>query len=1077
LTAASLAGALGSLVLLGWALNIEVLTRVFPGLVAMNPMAAVCLLLASAALWLRPRRQAHGVKLLGGLIALVGAAKLTQLALGMPVGIDQLLFADQLGRAVDIPPNRMAPNTASVLILLGLALGTSGARKGWLALISQVLCLLIIGITLFAVIGYVLNLVALYQVPTYHAMALHTALAMLVLSAGIMSINPSVGLMRILGDSGPAGSLARTSLPFVLLVPVLVGMLRLWGERAGFYGTDVGVALQVFGNVLVTFAFLMSSIVALFRSDAARREREHALALSDYQYRLAEQVGHVGHWQLECPSLSFKWSDELREMCGLPADAVPSLDTVLTLFHAEDISSGRATLAAAIQDGTGWDATRRIIRPDGETRSIRSHGVCTRDDGGEVNTVFGVFVDVTELEQARQEAEAATKSKAAFLANMSHELRTPMNGVLGFAELLLGTELDPKQRRHVSLIHQSAQALLKLLNDILDISKIEAGQLEVNAEPFNVRHGVRQCIGLVTPMAEQNGLAIRSDLDPKLPPGVMIDGLRLRQILLNLLGNAIKFTPHGTISVAIRKVRGADDRDVIVIEVADTGIGIAEERKGAIFDAFVQADGSISRRFGGTGLGLSISRQLVDLMGGTIELESQVDVGTTVTVTLPIQEVQSVPVEHKRLPPSPKTQARAASILLVEDIDINRDLVCEMLGRLGHRTEVAENGAEALSRAAQLGESPYTFDLILMDIQMPVMDGLTATRAIRALGGRAATIPIVALTANAFAAEIADCRAAGMDDHLAKPVAMSDLEAALSRWVAPPVEPARARIATPPALAARFEARCGNWAGRLDAIVGELPHADDAAALGLLDEARAIAHGLAGTAGMFGQAALGDLASEIEVAIQAIGTASERLVAIPSIQQLATALQHAPVRPRRRRGKRAMGAPSANSRWLRALRSGGVPRPYPLSFTPRALLPRRGIGRLRWNRLPPRLGTAQQCLHPKGQLIRVERLAQIVVGPGADRYGLVRLAAACGQHQDRRRKRSGREADLTQGAKPGHFRHVHIEDDQSGSLEIDDGGNLHPIVDGAYDVAEAFERRAHQFDNKFVVIGNQDQRH
>ncbi|WP_167737429.1 sensor histidine kinase [Sphingomonas parva] len=893
LTAAAFGAVMGTLVLFGWAAGYDSLTRIFPKLSAMNPMTAICVILAAAALALRPRPDARWIRVLASLIVATGAAKLAQLGLGLPAGVDQLLFPDQLGRAVDLPPSRMAPNTAFALVLTGGALIASGARNARAILLSQAASILIIAITLFAMIGYILNLVALYEVRTFNAMALHAAIALFSIAAGIISINPDVGVVRILGDKGPAGALARNLLPFVLLVPVLVGMLRVSGESFGFYGTQHGVAIQVFANVLVTFALLMSSIVALHRSDQSRRAREAAVARSEDRYRLAERIGRVGHWRYDFETGTVDWSDELRVICGLPVGTEPSLDTAFDLYHPDDAAAARSVVEQALREGCGWDTTRRIYRPDGELRFIRSHGACERGEDGAVRAVFGVFVDVTELELARQEAEAATASKASFLANMSHEIRTPMNGVLGFSELLLDTELASEQRRHVTLIRESAQALLKLLNDILDISKIDAGQLEIAEEPFNVRHGLRQCIRLMTPMAEQKGLTLRAALDSSFPSDIVVDGLRLRQIVLNLLGNAVKFTQRGSVTVSLGEGADMNGLRTIVIKVADTGVGIAEERMAAIFDAFVQADISISRRFGGSGLGLSISRHLAGLMGGAIALESKLGRGTTVTLTLPLTEAPArAATGDGLLPLAPDGPVRSGSILLVEDIDINQELVTGMLGRLGHRVEVVSNGEEALHRAARLTDDPDAWDLILMDVQMPVMDGLTATRAIRALGGRARTIPIVALTASAFAAEIQECRDAGMDDHLAKPIAILDLAAAVARWLATPTPvPAPAEDVAMSSLAQRFADRCRESAHRLATITAALPEAAADEVDALLAEAQAIAHILAGSAGMFGADALGSLASASEEEIKAVRERADARAAAPRpIEALAAAL-------------------------------------------------------------------------------------------------------------------------------------------------------------------------------------------
>jgi signal transduction histidine kinase/CheY-like chemotaxis protein/HPt (histidine-containing phosphotransfer) domain-containing protein len=866
MTAAAFAALLGLLTLVGWVLDLDWLTRLAPGMTATNPMTAVAFTLAALALALGPRRRPMPARLLAGLVLGIGGAKLAMLLTGLPFAVDRLMFADQLGRTGDIEGSLMPTASAFVLMLFGGALLLSGSRGRRAGLAAQILCGIVFAITLFVVVGYGLDIVGLNGVIRIK-MSFYSAVGFMALAAGTASIGFETGVARIMLDRGAAGSMARAALPFALLASMLVG-------------TEDGTMVKVFTNLLVTLVLLAGCIVALLRTDRLRRHRESAMEQSDLLYRHAEQVGHIGHWLVEYPSGAVTWSEEYYKICGLPKDTEPNIETALALYHPDDAVAARE-IAQAVKDGRGWEIGLRIRRPGGEVRYIKSHGVCEHSPNGDVTAIFGVFADVTELEFAQREAEAATASKAAFLANMSHEIRTPMNGVMGFVELLMDSKLDAKQRRHLVLVQESAQALLKLLNDILDLSKIDAGQLDLSAEPSNVRHDITQCVRLMTPAAEQKGLEFKVIFAEGFPDNVLIDSLRFRQVLFNLLGNAVKFTSRGSVSVTLDEASGPAGKRLILVSVADTGVGIAEERKAAIFDAFVQADASVSRRFGGSGLGLSISRSLAGLMGGTIALESEENKGTRVTLTLPLDEVFAPALTAvgrsgaAMAIAEAKPLRRQATILLVEDIDINRELITEMLNRLGHRVDVAVNGADALSLAHRLARDPGAWDMILMDVQMPIMDGLTATRAIRALGGRAATIPIVALTANAFATEMQACRDAGMDDHIAKPSGFAQLKQAVELWgdvVQSPAPPTGFGALETVSVADRFETRLRKSTERLTELTGEFSEAEGEAAAQLLREAAGIAHVLAGTAGMFGRASLGKVALQVEGEIKALAT-------------------------------------------------------------------------------------------------------------------------------------------------------------------------------------------------------------
>ncbi len=524
------------------------------------------------------------------------------------------------------------------------------------------------------------------------------------------------------------------------------------------------------------------AVVGALQDVTESQHARAALERSEERLNRALEGSGLALWDLDVANeklyLSEAWS---LMMGGERKETRCTSQELLALVPAQDLEGIQRALAPVLRGDSGlYRVEHRVRRHDGKLLWLHSEGrVAERDAQGAPLRMVGTNRDITqakaaehELRVARDAADAANRAKSHFLATMSHEIRTPLNGIIGMTKLLLDSELTPEVRRNADLVDRSAQSLLSLVNDILDVSKIEAGQMDIERVPFDLHQLVQDLATLYRLRATEKSLLFRIRMQPGMPQHVVADPTRLRQVLVNLLGNALKFTSSGWIGLDVRAVR-EEAAWVVDFIVTDTGIGIPADVQPQLFTRFMQADTSTSRKFGGTGLGLAIVQQLVDLMGGAVAVSSTAQRGSRFKVTLPLLPAEEAPAasawQELTLPTAP------ARILVAEDNTTNQVVAFGMLRKLGYRdVSVASDGVEACDMVRR---QPY--DLILMDCQMPEMDGYEATRRLRAAGYAA---PIIAMTANAIKGDRERCLAAGMNDFVSKPIDLKALRALLERW-------------------------------------------------------------------------------------------------------------------------------------------------------------------------------------------------------------------------------------------------------------------------------------------------------
>ena len=886
--------ALGAVVLVGWALGIDVLTRVFPDLVSMKPNAALAFLLAGSALWsIRDGRPSGRPAIaLSMAVTTVGAATLIEYLTGLSLGIDEILARELPREVTSFGPGRMHPTTAFGFTLLGSALALIAVdREHRVAHVLALLAALIAGSTL---IGYLYGVREFAGPAAYGQMALHTSAGMLVLSAGVLLARPGRGLMAAITGDGPGGLMARKLLPAAILTPIILSGLNILALDLGLFDERFGMAVRAIATIAIFVGFIGWSASTLHRLDEERRRAEAGRGDTERRYHfLAESVpqivwtsrpdgeveyinhrwfdftgqdpdkdwdwrpilhpddlGHClelwerasrsgesyeGEYRFRRADGAYRWhlarSEPMRDEGGrivqwigtstdihdqksaseqryrslveattaivwnTPASGEfeseqPGWSTFtgqsfaqlkgwgwLDAVHTDDRPHTLRAWSEAVEGDSLYQVEHRIRRHDGEYRHMLVRAVPLLGPNRSVREWIGVHTDVNDqklaqeaMRQAKEAAEAATRAKGEFLANMSHEIRTPMNGILGMTELTLGTDLSPRQREYLGLVKSSADSLLTIIDDILDFSKIEAGKLALESVPFPLRDAVTDTLRALALKAHGKGLELACRIAPDVAEMVVGDPGRLRQVLVNLVGNAIKFTERGEVVVTVEAGHVDGSPTELRFAVADSGIGIPADKRAAIFAPFEQADGSTTRKFGGTGLGLTISARLVEMMGGRIWVEDNAGGGSVFRFTADLGRDPEAGADRPAIDPLLLDGLR---VLIVDDNRTNRLILEEVLSQWGCRPVAVEGGREALAELDGAAGRGEPFALVLLDRMMPGMDGFSLAEGVRA-DRRFAEVAMMMLTSGG-SDESGQFRKLGIGAWLAKPVRQSDL--------------------------------------------------------------------------------------------------------------------------------------------------------------------------------------------------------------------------------------------------------------------------------------------------------------
>ncbi len=816
---------LSTLAFLSWIFEIQILRTLLPGFPGMIPTTALATALLGIALLLAlaPQQSAalsKGRERLAFVLSVLLAIVTAGTTIGHIFSVGTFFNLNFIFESVPYASGILAGGNMSIqsslaglflslAVLLHLLLTHIEARVSrrtaeHMVSIIQILPVLTLGICCLAAIGYLQNIWRYFGATKYVGLSLPTMISFFALSLTALQLRRDRGYVALLISNGSAGLFIRRFIRFSIFGPLIITTAISWGEANTLYPDSFSLGLFVLftiGALTVTSFITATAIQGIedqriqyetAKGRVALQETEETLRETKDRLQFALDASGMGTWELDLSGTKrVRWSNTTEILFGLaPGTFSGQQDEVDALIDPQDIEAVKEAQAQAIAEHRDLDFEFRCIRPDGLTRWLKVKGRANYDAMGTATKISGTILDVTRekfhqktTEDALQAAQSANDLKSNFLASMSHEIRTPLGAILGFTELLRDPNVTPaEQEEYLKVITRNGETLSQLINDILDLSKVEAGHMNIENIRFSLATAVEEVATLLRNRAEKKGIELAIVFNGPLPTHINSDPIRLKQILFNLVGNALKFTPEGKVSI---EVSGSHRQ--IIFDVRDTGIGIKPEQREFLFHPFIQADGSITRRFGGTGLGLSLSRNLASLLGGNVELlESQLGRGSTFRASIENRDENDAQQAEKTRDSKPQSDQeeqagnshessrealKDVEILVVDDSLDNQNLIENILKKRGARMQFADNGLQAIQKVAD-----FAFDVVLMDIQMPVMDGFAATKEIRKNGYQG---PIIALTAHAMKDTRADCMQYGCSAFLPKPIDSQKLVATI----------------------------------------------------------------------------------------------------------------------------------------------------------------------------------------------------------------------------------------------------------------------------------------------------------